>query len=113
MAGINVNHEGLSNPRVSQLVPALDAKIGLSYTYMIKQASELTLELGYMGAMYVDALSSNETNNNVIAIDSGSLSTASAQHTQSNFSVGGPYITAQILGADAPITSVPRLVRGI
>jgi hypothetical protein len=96
LAGINVNHEGLSNPSVSQLVPALDAKIGLSYTYRIKQASELTLEFGYMGAMYVDALSSYETNNNVIAIDSGSLSTASAKHTQSNFSVGGPYITAHL-----------------
>ena len=45
---------------------------------------------------YVDALSSYETNNNVIAIDSGSLSTASAKHTQSNFSVGGPYITAHL-----------------
>lgn len=96
LAGINVNYEGLSNPSVNQLVPALDAKLGLSYTCIIKQTSELTLELGYMGAMYFDALSSYETNNNVIPIDSGSLSTASAKHTQSNFSVGGPYITVNI-----------------
>jgi hypothetical protein len=96
LAGINVNYEGLSNPSVNQLVPALDAKLGLSYTYIIRQASELTIELGYMGAAYFDALSSYETNNNVIPIDSGSLSTASAKHTQSNFTVGGPYISANI-----------------
>lgn len=96
LAGINVNHEGLANPEVNQLVPALDAKLGLSYSYLIKQTSVLTLEIGYMGAVYFDALSSYETNTNVIPIDSGSLSTSSAKHTQSNFSVGGPYITAHI-----------------
>lgn len=96
LAGINVNYEGLSNPSVNQLVPALDAKLGLSYTYIIKQASELTIEFGYMGAVYFDALSSYETNNNVIPIDSGSLSTASAKHTHSNFSLGGPYVTANV-----------------
>jgi hypothetical protein len=96
LAGINVNYEGLSNPGVNQLVPALDAKLGLSYTYLIKQTSQLTIELGYMGAVYFDALSSYETNTNVIPIDSGSLSTSSAKHTHSNFSVGGPYITVNI-----------------
>lgn len=96
LAGINVNYEGLSNPSVDQLVPAVDAKIGLNYTYFIKQKSELTLEVGYMGALYFDALSSYETNTNVIALDLGSLSTSSAKHTQSNFSVGGPYITAKL-----------------
>ncbi|HHT0594519.1 TPA: Lpg1974 family pore-forming outer membrane protein [Legionella anisa] len=96
LAGINVNYEGLSNPGVNQIVPALDSKLGLSYTYLIKQTSQLTVELGYQGAVYFDALSSYETNTNVIAIDSGSLSTSSAKHTHSNFSVGGPYITINI-----------------
>lgn len=96
LAGINVNYEGLSNPSVSQLVPALDMKIGLNYTVIKKQTYDVGFELGYMGALYVDALSSYETNTNVIALDSGSLSTSSAKHTQSNFSIGGPYFTVNI-----------------
>lgn len=95
LVGIDVNHEGLANPSVNQLVPALDAKLGLSYSFPVLQDSEFSLEAGYMGALYFNPLSSYETNNNVIALDTGSLSTASAKHTQSNFSVGGPYVTAR------------------
>ncbi|MGX6642648.1 Lpg1974 family pore-forming outer membrane protein [Legionella pneumophila] len=96
IAGIFVNREGLANPSVNQLVPALDAKIGLSYLYSLKQNWDLNFEAGYMGALYFNPLSSYETNTNVIALDTGSLSTSSAKHTQSNFSVGGPYITVSL-----------------
>lgn len=96
IAGIFVNREGLGNPGVNQLVPALDAKIGLSYLYTLKQNYQLNFEAGYMGALYFNPLSSYETNNNVIALDTGSLSTASAKHTQSNFSIGGPYVTVSL-----------------
>lgn len=95
-ANIYVNHEGLANPAVNQLVTALDAKLGLSYSYNYNQKTEWTFEAGYMGALYINPLSSYETNTNVIPIDSGSLSTSSAKHTQSNFSVGGPYITVNV-----------------
>ncbi|KTD39062.1 major outer membrane protein [Legionella moravica] len=95
-AQIYVNQEGLANPTVNQLVTALDAKLGLSYRYLYNQKTELTFEAGYMGALYINPLSSYETNTNVIAIDSGSLSTSSAKHTQSNFSVGGPYVSINV-----------------
>ncbi|KGP63364.1 membrane protein [Legionella norrlandica] len=96
IARIFVNREGLANPSVNQLVPALDAKLGLSYLYALKQGYELNFEAGYMGALYFNPLSSYETNTNVIALDTGSLSTSSAKHTQSDFSIGGPYITVSL-----------------
>lgn len=95
LVGIAVNNEQISSSKVSQVVPEVDAKIGLSYSYAIQKNHELTLEVGYMGALYINPLASYETNTNVIALDSGSLSTSSVKHVQSNFSVAGPYVTAR------------------
>ncbi|CAM2731204.1 Lpg1974 family pore-forming outer membrane protein [Legionella worsleiensis] len=95
-ARIYVNREGLANPTVDQMVTAVDAKLGLSYLYQYDQKADITFEAGYMGALYINPLASYETNTNVIPIDSGSLSTSSAKHTQSNFSAGGPYLTVKL-----------------
>lgn len=91
--GININNEAVGSPNATQMVPAVDAKIGFSYIHNLSQDSKLTFELGYMGALYVNALSGYETSSNVLALDTGSLSTSTVSHTQSNFSVGGPYLT--------------------
>ncbi|KTD50175.1 major outer membrane protein [Legionella quinlivanii] len=93
LVGIAVNSEQLSSSSVTQLVPELDAKIGLSYSHILQKGHELSVELGYMGAVYFNPLSAYETNTNVIALDSGSLSTSSVKHVQSNFSVAGPYLS--------------------
>lgn len=92
--GISVNNEEIGSSNVTQLVPSLDAKIGVNYNLDFSSNSSLTFELGYMGAVYINPLSSYETNTNVLALDSGSLSSSTIKHTQSNFSVGGPYFTA-------------------
>ncbi|WP_242604412.1 Lpg1974 family pore-forming outer membrane protein [Legionella gresilensis] len=95
LVGIAVNREQLSSNSVTQVVPEIDAKIGLSYSYLMQNESELILELGYMGTVYFNPLSAYETNTNVIALDSGSLSTSSVKYVQSNFSVAGPYGTVR------------------
>lgn len=94
LVGINTDNEAIASASVAQFVPAVDAKLGLSYACHMVKGSTLTFELGYMGALYVNPLSSYETNTNVIPLDTGSLSTASVKHIQSNFSVAGPYVTA-------------------
>lgn len=94
LVGISVNKEQLSNSSVTQVVPGIDAKLGLSYSHSMQKDQELIIELGYMGTLYVNPLSAYETNTNVIALDTGSLSTSSAKYVQSNFSVAGPYVTA-------------------
>jgi len=96
LVGIGLNREKVASSRVNQIVPAVDAKLGLSYNYILQQNSELNFELGYMGAVYVNALSAYETNTNVIALDSGSLSTSSVRYIQSNFLVAGPYATIRL-----------------
>lgn len=95
LVGIGANNEQIGSESVTQIVPALDAKLGLSYNYIIPQKGELTFELGYMGALYINPLSAYETNTNVIALDTGSLSTSSVKHVQTDFSVAGPYMTVR------------------
>lgn len=94
LIGISKNREKIASSHTTDIVSALDAKLGLSYVFDMPQCSQLTLEGGYMAALYVHPLQSYETNTNVIALDIGSLSTSSVKHTQSNFSVGGLYLTA-------------------
>lgn len=96
LVGISVNNEHVSSSSVTQIVPSVDAKLGLSYSYPMKNEKKLTFELGYMGTMYINPLSSYETNTNVIALDSGSLSTSSVRHVPSNFSIAGPYLTVHL-----------------
>lgn len=96
LVGISVNREGIESSSVDKLVPAVDGKLGISYLYLVRPNTDLTLEIGYMGTLYINPLSGYETNTNVIAIDTGSLSTSSVRHIQSNFSVNGPYMTARL-----------------
>jgi len=95
LVGIAVNNEQVASSAVNQVVPEMDAKIGLSYSYLMQKNREFNIELGYMGALYINSLSAYETNTNVIALDTGSLSTSSVKYVQSNFSVAGPYVTAR------------------
>ncbi len=89
--GISVNHEKISSKTISQTVPSLDAKLGFKYGYAFCKQYILSIEAGYMGAFYNNPLSGYETNENILPLELGSLSTGSMKHVQSDFSVNGPY----------------------
>lgn len=91
LVGISVNRESISSKSVSQAVAAIDARLGLNYAFHFCECYVLTLEAGYLGAIYMDPLNGYETNENVLPLELGSLSTGSMKHIQSNFSVNGPY----------------------
>lgn len=95
LIGILKNRESISSSSVTQVVPGIDTKLAINYLLNMRQ-SILTFELGWMGAFYFNPLSSYETNTNVIALDTGSLSTSSVRHTQSNFSATGPFLTVSL-----------------
>lgn len=83
---IAVNREHISSKRVSNTVFAFDAHLGLAYDYCFCDCYHLILEAGYMGVIYLNPLSGYETNENVLPLELGSLSTGSMKHVQSNFS---------------------------
>lgn len=92
--GIAVNREYISSSSFTQVVYAVDAKLGLGYTHVLPNRAIFTIDAGYMAAIYINPFQGYETNNNVLALQIGSLSSASVRQTQSNFTLNGPYLTA-------------------
>jgi hypothetical protein len=90
-AGIAANPEHISSSTFTQVVYSANAKIGLGYTRAVSNRHTFSLELGYLASIFVNPFSGYETNNNVLALQIGSLSTASVRHTLSNFTLNGIY----------------------
>lgn len=92
--GIPVNYEFISSKQVFHAIWAANARLGLGFSRCLGSGVLLTVDGGYMAAVYANALGGYETNNNVLALQIGSLSTASMRQTLSNFSVNGFYLDA-------------------
>jgi hypothetical protein len=91
-----VNSEQISSDRVSQVVYASDAKLGLGYARLLGNGSVVNIESGFKAAIFVDPFATYETSTNVLPLDIGSLSTNSMRHTPSNFTLNGFYLSAGI-----------------
>ncbi len=94
--GIPVNREFISSTAFTQVVYAFNAKLGAGYTYVFSNGWTANIEAGYMAALFIKPFSSYETNNNVLPLQIGSLSTASMRHTLSDFTLNGLYSSASL-----------------
>lgn len=88
-----VNSEQISSGKVSQVVYASDAKLGVGYSHPLPNDSVLNFEAGFKAAVFLHPFSTYETSTNVLPLDIGSLSTNSMRHTPSNFTLSGFYAT--------------------
>jgi len=88
--------EQIGSNRVSQVVYATDAKLGLGYSHLLGSGSVLNIESGFKAAIFVNPFSTYETSTNVLPLDIGSLSTNSMRHTPSNFTLNGFYLTCSL-----------------
>lgn len=98
-SGIPVNHQGISHKSYTQVVPALDAKLGLKFNYAYSPDCVFSLEGGYMGAVYVNAIQNYVPATYVPGsegINTGSIFLQSLTKTTEDFSVNGPYVTASL-----------------
>jgi Legionella pneumophila major outer membrane protein precursor len=91
-----VNSEQIASHRVTQVVYATDAKLGLGYTRPLGNCWVLNIESGFKAAVFIDPFSTYETSTNVLPLDIGSLSTNSMRHTPSNFTLNGWYATCSV-----------------
>jgi hypothetical protein len=91
-----VNSEQISSHRVTQVVFASDAKLGLGYSRLLGNGSVLSIESGFKAAIFINPFSTYETSTNVLPLDIGSLSTNSMRHTPSNFTLNGFYATGSL-----------------
>jgi len=92
--GIDVNEEFISSDKYTEVISAFDGKLGIGYSYRFRRGSIFTLDAGYLASVFSNPFSGYETNDNVLALQIGSLSTASMKQTQSDFTLNGCYLTA-------------------
>jgi len=94
--GIAVNREIINSDTFTHVVYAANARLGGGYTRQLRSGAQLTVEGGYLAALYVNPFSGYETNHNILALQIGSLSTGSMRHTLSNFSLDGMYLNVAL-----------------
>jgi hypothetical protein len=95
-AGIGVNQQSVSHRSYVQMVPAVDAKLGLKYCHEYCPNKALSVEAGYMASMYVNVVQNYVPSTYVpasLGIVSGSVYLQSMMKTTESFSLDGPYIT--------------------
>ena len=92
--GIPVNNEGIYSDRLTHVVLASNANLGMGYSRALRNGSIFTIDGGYLAAVFVNPFAGYETNSNILALQIGSLSSGSIRQTLSNFSANGFYLTA-------------------
>lgn len=85
------NYQTISTDNSTLIIPAFDGKLGLSYTHPVDEGS-LTVEAGYQGAIYMDAISQAYPGSVNVPIQTGVVDAYTMTTNQSDFSVNGPYV---------------------
>lgn len=96
--GQDLNYQTIEDKRVRQVIPGFDAKLGLYYKHQLNNCYIFSIEGGYMGAVYVNAIQQYLPASLVAGqpLESGGIFVATMSHTQSNYSVQGPYLGATL-----------------
>lgn len=94
LVGIPVNREHVSSSEFTQVVYAGDARLGIGYSRKLSGGSVFALDGGYQAAIYLNPFSGYETNENILALQIGSLSSGSIRQTLSDFTLNGFYLNA-------------------
>lgn len=98
--GINRNRQGIHSYSSHQVVPALDAKLGLNYSFPFANNSLFTVEAGYQAATFLSAIAAYNPQSLVLTpatpIQTGTIAVATMEKKQSNFSVDGPYLNFKL-----------------
>ena len=92
--GIPLNVEGIYSRTYTHVVGSLYAKLGIGYNRPLANGSVLTIDGGWLAALYLNPFSGYATNTNILPLQIGSLATGSMTHWLSNFSATGFYLNA-------------------
>lgn len=99
-AGISVNHQAISTQSSTQVVPGVDAKLGINYFTSFNCDALFTIEAGYQLATYINAITAYNPTTLVTTppgpIQTGSIFVNTLGKTVSNFSVSGPYLNFKV-----------------
>lgn len=90
--GQTSNPQFIQDQNVTQVVPGFDAKLGVNYKYKFNRGVGLELAAGYEAAVYVNAINQYIPQSLVQPTTTGGIFVSTMSHTQSNYSVQGPFI---------------------
>ncbi len=94
--GQETNYQFIKDENIDQITPGLEAKFGIDYKQLFSNKTMLTLEAGYQGNVYIDAINQYLPGSLVPTqgMETGSIFVETVNHTKSNFSAQGPYFRA-------------------
>ena len=93
---LGVNNQFLTSPNATQVIPSIDARLATAYTFAPSDYGLFRVEVGYKAAVYFDAVNQYALTNvpTSLTLPPVGIYLATQQHTQSNFTDQGPYVTA-------------------
>lgn len=91
-----LNTQGLTSPSATQVIPSIDARLATAYSFPFNGYGVFKIEFGYQAAIYFNAISQYALTNvpTSLTLPPDGIYLATEQHTQSNFTDQGPYVTA-------------------
>jgi hypothetical protein len=98
--GIPVSQQYISTPKMTQVVPGLDAKLGIQYEFASKNQYHFTVEMGYRVFEFINAISNVSPgtlvqvgqNTSTPEFATGTMAIQSTQTHQSNLGLNGLYL---------------------
>lgn len=87
-----LNFQSIRDQNVTQVIPGFDAKLGAIYSRAFSKGTLFTLAGGYQAAVYVNAINQYLPASLVVPLSTGGIFVSTMSHTQSNYSVQGPFV---------------------
>jgi hypothetical protein len=89
------NHQSLTSPNATQVVPSIDARLATAYTFPAGNYGLFKIEAGWQAAVYFNAVNQYSLTSvpTALILPPTGLYLATAQRLQSNFTDQGPYLT--------------------
>jgi hypothetical protein len=89
-----LNNQIIEDQKVYQVIPGVDAKLGVNYKHVFNNKTLLKITAGYQAAVYINAISQYLPASLVSgqSLTSGGIFVATMSHQLSNYSVQGPFL---------------------
>lgn len=90
---VGFNGQAIFSPDATQVVPGIDARLAAAYSFPSSSYGRFKLELGYQAAIYFNAISQFSVTQITTTTPPVGVFLATEQHSQTNFTNHGPYLT--------------------